>query len=173
MFTHASTFDCAREKYTLKPVSDSKGNSRCLFKLLSELSVSLVFPLNSSTSPDAFSNYFIIKINKIRAFISTPNNAPPPYHYQFFLTQQASNEANFLVCLSQKTYSLLGSFSCSFIPALLPTTLPHLVSLLNSFSSSIVSADFKFAAVRPLLKKHNFDLNDPANYRLISLTVFI
>lgn len=56
--------------------------------------------------------------------------------------------------------------------SLLFILLHHLVNLLIPLSSMIVPVGFKTAAIRPLLKKLNFDHIEPATYRPMSFLPF-
>lgn len=122
-----------------KLLFDNKGNYRCLFKLLSQLS-----------------NYFIIKIAKIRASILTSSypwhSSPPP---QLLISSPSSPVKNSIL-VSVHTGKLIFLWNPIPSPLFLhfsPLS-PHLVSLFPSvLYSSIILANFKSAAVRPPLKK--------------------
>lgn len=127
--TYSAFFVSSRKDYKLKLVYENKGNSLCLFKLISQLTDLPVTQLNPRLSPQEFSNYFITQSNTIQRSIPTSPDCgtlPPqlPSSTQFLFPTTPDEMAS-LFRSSKKPSLLLTSFSLVspllFFPLFHPT----------------------------------------------------
>ena len=129
---------------------------KALFKLFSRLSSTEPIS-NSSVSADCLADYFVTKIQTLRSGITqtvSHHIAPPKLPLCNSLPLSNCDEISALVSAARKTFSPLDPFPTKLISSFLPTLLPTITLLLNSYlSTGTVPSAFKHAVVQTLLKK--------------------
>ena len=147
-----------------------------------------VSPLPSAAPSElveSFSNFFNVKIQKIRdqitnstgEDISNTEDVPVDEHLisRFDVFENTSeDEIKKLIVSSKSTTCSLDSIPTEILKKCLNQTLPTLTKLYNlSLRSGVVPNAFKRAIIKPLLKKHNLDINELKSFRPISNLSFL
>ena len=167
-----------RTAYLLKKTSANKGDTRALFKIAKHLSKPSKNSKKTTITPNQFSDFFQQKIEDIRQSILPPDtitnvlpdNIPPPLST---FSPTCVDEVAKIIANSRKTFSPLDPIPSRFYSHLSSTIAPYLVSIFNlSMSTGTVPSAFKHAAITPILKNPNCDINNLSNYRPISLLTF-
>lgn len=165
--------------YWMAEISDSKGNSRKLWKTFSAimgLDNAANIPVGSP-SAQALMDYFVQKVESIRQ--STGDNTPLTY-----LKPSSVHLTNFKVYTTEaieKTILSLPSKSCSLDPIptkilkkFLPDFLPFITEMCNqSLIEGFLPISQRHAILKPKLKKNGLDVSDVRNYRPISNLTYI
>ena len=172
--------DSLRVKHS-NDIEAASDNSRTLWKAVNKL----LHPPSSSQSINgstefcaAVGNFFINKINKIRA-----TRAAKIAGISNFCSNDPKHEDDVLDSLQtvapEEVSSVISKMALKFsptdvIPASLIKLFPdifgqNIARLANLFfEQGIFPSSYKKAQITPLLKKHNLDPKEPANYRPIS-----
>ena len=162
----------------------SADNSRAMFKLIDELSgckriSSNILPdLQYHMIPDAFVNFFVDKIVKIRDNMS---DVVPPVNDisitsstldRFFVL---SHDQVKKIVMGMKNKSCpLDPIPTTFVKSCIDVLVPVLTKLVNcSFEEGVFPDDCKNALVRPVIKKACLDRNILKNYRPVSNCSFL
>jgi len=142
--------------------------------------ISLPSNIDPFELPDAFSSFFLTKINNLRANLDSTESHPTPPDPQF-----TGKPLDSFSAVSQTQVSLvikemtpksceLDPIPVSIFSEILPYLLPFITDLINSsLLSGIFPNPFKTAIIRPLLKKHNLDPNILKNFRPVSNLPFL
>ena len=129
---------------------------------------------------EKFSDFFIDKINNLRAVLDSDTSCPPPIFEPFtgtcFSQFKTVNDVDIMKCINDS-----ASKSCDLDPIPTPlfkqsleATLPHVSKVINdSFQSGIVPMIFKVANVQPNIKKFGLDENVFKNYRPVNNLPFL
>ena len=171
----------AKTEYYKTIIAENKSDPKKMFGIVSELlgrHKERILPPNLSIRELVlkFNDYFIEKVNKIRATITDPvtsvSEATPPTVVVSLTSWQAVTEDEVKHIINKSP-----SKSCSLDP--IPTEcvdplLPVITRIINdSLASGIVPSSFKCALVTPLIKKPQLDPSILANYRPVSNLPFL
>ena len=161
-----------------KNCSDSKSLWRSINQVCHRSSSSSLNP-PSTLSADQFSSFFVDKIKALRSKLPlvdlnpfTIPERPPP---TFSLFQPASiEEIKHLILSSPKSTCSSDPVPSNLLPLCIDATAPVITRIVNlSLSSGKFPKEFKYAVVKPLLKKPTLDSIDLKNYRPISNLSFL
>lgn len=171
----------AKSQYMSNIVSCNSHKPHVLFNVLN----SIINPrVNGSTASsttlcESFLKFFVDKVAAVRSSVSLPSN-PVSAASSMCPVILETFEPITLSELAQLVRGLRPSFCPTdcLPPKLLKEVFdsvgPVVLSLINlSLASGCVPSVFKHAIVQPLLKKHNLDPNELANYRPISKLPFL
>ena len=185
-------FKAARNKYNYElnrekrltfsqKVSDSKGDSRKLYQLVSELTGKRSdnpLPISESekTIADKFADHFMNKIDIIRKSLEDYENFSPDVRdvprLDSFQDLTEVEVRKLINALQTKT-SDLDILPTKILKSFLKELLPLVTKLVNlSLKQGIFPSKWKQAIVRPLLKKVGLEL-EFANYRPVSNLAFL
>ena len=133
----------------------------------------------STLSADQFSSFFVDKIKALCSKLPlvdlnpfTIPERPPP---TFLLFQPASiEEIKHVILSSPKSTCSSDLVPSNLLPLCIDATAPVITRIVNlSLCSGKFPKEFKFAVVKPLLKKPTLDSTDLKNYRPISNLSFL
>jgi hypothetical protein len=170
----------SKASFFYKKLSSSCGDSKTAFKCVNFL-LNREKKLHIPSSPDAchlFSNYFVDKIQKIRASITPPCNSTPvdlqsPPEFSSFHGVTTADISK-LIRASKRSLSPADPIPVPLLCSIIDWVCPSITHAINSsLVSGIVPSDFKSAIVRPILKKKGLDCEQQSNYRPISLLPFL
>lgn len=179
----------AKTTYYSSLIEANKNNPRFLFSTVARLtnSHSEVEPsIPTTLSCDDFLNYFNNKITTIRDKINEvlPNisleqnqavevfTAPSNVIHNFITVDET--EIVSIIMSSNASTCLLDPIPTHLFKDILPLISEAILKIINtSLENGYVPQSFKFAAIKPLLKKPNLDPDILANYRPISNLPFI
>ena len=138
-----------------------------------------------SNTPNAFNEYFISKVRKLKASITSslttnpiddPINSDVPFLgcplTQFF--PATVEEVRAIIQRSSSSTSGADPFPTTMIKQCLPVLLPVITKIINcSMTEGVFPEHFKEALVTPLLKPGKTSRSDMCNYRPISQLPFV
>ena len=151
-------------------------NDLCARKSATQLPT--VYP--SSTLPSVFSEYFVTKVDKLRADLDAQPSVPHPLGRPFsgdplavFSPVTESDVRKILSASAPKTCDL-DPIPTPLLFECLDVVLPTLTKIVNdSLASGIFPDVHKAALVTPLLKKPSLDHNELKNFRPVSNLSFV
>ena len=169
--TYHNALNQTRISSTLKIMTDNKNDPKTIFKIAERLCKNVTPSVKSSITPSQFSSYFLSKIESIRSSISChqpdlDNIHPivPPSSLSNFSPTNAE-EVSKLISSSKKTFSPLDTIPSKFYHSYSSIITPYLVEIFNlSMASGLVPANYKRAAVKPILKKSGTDCKQTADF---------
>ena len=180
----------AKSQYFLNVINQCEGDQKKLFNIVDSLlgrTKSTALP--HSDSPirlaEAFADFFITKIAKIRTDLETleTTTSSMSFDLESALTPATSKFSQFSMCSVEDIEKILrasAKASCQLDP--LPTTIlcqldcltPVITQLVNlSLSSGYFASKLKSAIVKPLLKKASLDPEIFKNFRPVSNLSFL
>lgn len=169
----------ARSSYFSNLIDTNQNNHRVLFNTVARLTQSSP-TLNPAISANDFLEYFTDKISLIRSNI-TRQQSPISMSDQCPATTSSLSQFEpisaealaSLVAASKPTTCSLDPIPSDLCKELFPCLSGPLLSILNtSFAEGCVPLSYKFAIIKPLLKKPNSDPLVLANYRPVSTLPF-
>ena len=173
--------DCKKEHYKSK--LENSNSCKQLFNICNELlGKNENSPLPNSNSDeelsDRFSHYFTEKIQLIRQNLDkfdlpVDNNSFVGDEFTQF-KEVSESYVRSLILNAPRKHCALDPLPSSLLISTLNETLPTITNIINlSLATGVVPEDFKFALVKPLLKKQNLDHNEMKNFRPVSNLPFL
>ena len=175
----------ARTNYYCQKISESQC-SRQLFSITNSLmgktqSSPLPTSIPRTSLPDAFCDFFLLKVSKIRAELDNLSNAST-LATSFSICDNifdhfrpvSVDEVRKTILSSKPTTCPLDAIPTPLLIECLDELLPAITEIINcSLNSGSFPSIFKTAVVRPLLKKSTLDKNNLKNYRPVSNLSFL
>lgn len=181
----------AQSTYFSNLIEVNKNNPRFLFSTVARLTnnhTAIENSVPSTLSSDDFLNYFNYKITTIRdkinevtprinyepslAMIQLPHRDPQVIMDKLMTVDEM--EITSIIMASKNSTCMLDPIPTTLLKETLPLTIDFILNIINlSLEIGYVPQSFKYAVIKPLLKKPNLDPDQPANYRPISNLPFI
>ncbi len=160
------------DKAVLRYFSSSKAISS--FRLLNSFHSST----STSLSSESFASTFRSKVLNIRnKFVPTSCSTAPNIHIPYKLSAFSNISSSLLIQLLHNvklTFCTTDIIPSQFLLHNIDFILPAVLQIINSsLSLSLVPSYFKHSTTIPILKDHNLDVDNPINYRPISLLPFL
>ena len=176
----------ARISYYCQKISESN-SSKQLFSITNTLmgktqSSPLPTSIPLTSLPDAFCDFFLSKVSKIRAELDNLLVTSSDFESQSFVCDSVfesfrvvtEDEVRRTILSSKPTTCPLDAIPTPLLIECLDELLPAITNIINdSLVSGSFPSIFKSAVVRPLLKKSNLDRNNLKNYRPVSNLSFL